>query len=48
MENENKNYKTLTEFINPNPEPSDNSSSFCQGLLKKVQVTSSVVKKVNL
>ena len=48
MESENKNFKALAELIYPNTVESEQNPFYFQELLKKVQVTSTAVKKVNL
>ncbi len=46
MENENKNYIHLNEILQIPNQNNENKSSYFQDLLKKVQNTSSAVKKV--
>lgn len=46
MENENKNHISLNEILNIPNQNSDDKTSYFLELLKKVQTTSSAVKKV--
>jgi hypothetical protein len=50
MENENKNYKEIAEFLKTNNQNSNlnENPDFFLGLLKKVQVTSAAVRKVKI